>query len=181
MRLVAGLMATQWVRLLAVLMAALLLQPPALVEASCGQFNMAANIARADVIAYGRVSDVTEGLTETKVTVDLIRLYKGTTHNPVQVKLAYGKTYRTSIDYVMEMGTDHTLYLSRTEPINRCDGSHPGPLLPEERSGLGAGAPPPPAATQRPGVINATTVAFGVILLGAAGFILWRRTGQKRL
>ncbi len=99
--------------------------------ASCIQQTQADQIARADVIAFGRVTSVDRGAGT--LTFQALTVYKGDT-GPDRITVSIGPGPRgnnvaTSVDYRADPG-DHLLYLQRAASgyaTNDCSGSHPGP------------------------------------------------------
>ncbi len=137
----------RFVSLLALLLVGSLLLPGQVVRASCLAAAPADLIERAHVIAHGQVVQVDMREDETLTLVTLDRVYKGSPENPILLKSAYGRNVATSVDYRLQMGTDHTLYLRKGPDgfytTNACSGSHPGTPTPEEIALLGKGEPAP--------------------------------------
>ncbi len=120
---------------------ALLLASPA--RASCIQQTRADQMARADVIAYGRVMSVDQRAGT--ITFRALTVYKGDP-GPGALTVQIGPGPRTaggatSVDYRAEPG-EHVLYLQRQASgyeTNDCSGNHAGPTTADERQAL---APP---------------------------------------
>ena len=118
-----------------------LLTQPA--RASCIQQTQADQIARADVIAYGRVASVDRGAGTLSFRAMVV--YKGDPGSE-QITVQVGPGPRgvgvaTSVDYRADPG-DHLLYLQRQGSefaTNDCSGSHPGPATATELGVLAAG------------------------------------------
>ena len=112
-------------------------------SASCIQQTQADQIARAEVIAYGRVTGVNRGAGT--LSFRALAVYKGDP-GPEQLSIQVGPGPRgvgvaTSVDYRAEPG-DHLLYLQRQDGsygTNECSGSHPGPATTDELRLLTAG------------------------------------------
>ena len=112
-------------------------------RASCIQQTQADQIARADVIAYGRVTGVDRGAGT--LSFRALDVYKGDP-GPGNITVQVGPGPRgggvaTSVDYRADPG-DHLLYLQRQGSeyaTNDCSGSHPGPATADELRLLAAG------------------------------------------
>ena len=111
-------------------------------RASCIQQTQADQIARADVIAYGRVASVDRGAGTLSFRAMVV--YKGDPGSE-QITVQVGPGPRgvgvaTSVDYRADPG-DHLLYLQRQGSefaTNDCSGSHPGPATATELGVLAA-------------------------------------------
>ena len=112
-------------------------------RASCIQQTQADQMARADVIAFGRVTSVDRGAGT--LSFRALAVYKGDP-GPEQITVQVGPGPRgvgvaTSVDYRADPG-DHLLYLQRhgsAYATNDCSGSHPGPATADELRLLAAG------------------------------------------
>lgn len=149
------------------------------VEASCIQQDLAAQIARADVIAAGRVTSVASG--GGPLVFQPVTIYKGTLEGgPVTVATGPGSGGgATSVDYRAAVG-DQVLYLmgsGRSFSTNDCSGSHAGALTAEEGRLLGSGTAAPPATNGLIGEIGIFVVA--ALLAGATVFYLRRREAAR--
>src|SRR6266545_1046356 len=102
-------------------------------RASCIQQTQADQIARADVIADGRVTSVDPGVGTLRFLA--LTVYKGDPGpGSLTVRFGPGGGAATSVDYRAEPG-EHFLYLQRdgsAYATNECSGSHPGPATTEE-------------------------------------------------
>lgn len=133
---------TSVIRSLAALAIALgaLLLAAAPARASCIQQTQADQIARADVIAYGRVTDADRGAGT--LSFRALAVYKGDPgSDKITVRVGPGGGAATSVDYRVEPG-DHLLYLQgqgSAYSTNDCSGSHPGPATVDELRLLAAG------------------------------------------
>jgi len=136
-------------RSLAVLALAWILVSTAFVAratASCVEPNLADQVARADVIAYGTVIRPTAlpflpPARQVRFRVE--RVLKGTGNPEMDVAIGPGGGAATSVDYRADDSTAHTLYLRRTGDAyatDACSGSHPGQPSAEETALLGGGA-----------------------------------------
>ena len=172
-------------RSLAVLALAWILVSTAFVAratASCVEPNLADQVARADVIAYGTVIRPTAlpflpPARQVRFRVE--RVLKGTGNPEMDVAIGPGGGAATSVDYRADDSTAHTLYLRRTGDAyatDACSGSHPGQPNAEETALLGGGAFR--VVTDHP--MNwALSVSIGVAILLAAvavvAFLVLRR------
>lgn len=156
---------------------AALAQPAA---ASCIQQDLAAQIARADVIASGRVVSVGSG--GGPLVFQATTLYKGAlTGGPVTVANGPSADAATSVDYRTAVG-DHLLYLQgtgRSFSTNDCSGSHAGPPTADETRLLGAGTAAPPGDNGLGGEIGLFGVA--AVVAGATVFYLRRREAARTM
>lgn len=170
----------RYVSTLAVLMLgslAALAEPAA---ASCIQQDLAAQIARADVIAAGRVTSVGSG--GGTLVFQPVTIFKGTLEGgPVTVASGPGSGGDvTSVDYRATVG-DQVLYLTgsgRSFSTNDCSGSHAGGPTADEARLLGAGTAAPPAGGGLIGEIGIFVVA--ALLAGATVFYLRRREAARK-
>lgn len=122
---------------LAVVASALAWALPGRVEASCVATTLSDRVARSSVIIHGRIARAHRPWTGgTVVTVNVIRALKGDVGKAVTVVTAYDGRTVTSVDYRMQTGEEHTLYLhansAGTLVTNACTGSHPGGPRPDE-------------------------------------------------
>lgn len=148
--------------------------------ASCIQQDLAAQIARANVVAAGRVVSVGSG--GGPLVFQPATIYKGSLEGgPVTVQNGPSAGAATSVDYRAAVG-DHVLYLQgsgRSFSTNDCSGSHPGPATADETRLLGAGTPAPPGENGLAGEIGLFVVA--ALLAGATVFYLRRREAARTL
>ena len=149
--------------------------------ASCIQQDLAAQIARADVIAAGRVTSVASG--GGPLVFQPVTIYKGTLEGgPVTVATGPGSGGGvTSVDYRATVG-DQVLYLmgsGRSFSTNDCSGSHAGAPTADEVRLLGTGAAAPPAGGGIIGEIGIFVVA--ALLAGATVFYLRRREAARKM
>ena len=109
-------------------------------RASCIQQTQADQIARADVIAYGRVTSVDRGAGT--LSFRALTVYKGDPGpDNITVRVGPGGGAATSVDYRADPG-EHLLYLQRQGSdyaTNDCSGSHPGPATADDLRLLAAG------------------------------------------
>ena len=175
----------------AVLLAALALgalqAAPAL--ASCAAPEpVAQRAARADAVVYGRAAAFTDR-SRRLVTVHVERVLKGLV--PAQVVVGIGPDVggdagATSVDYAIEPGSAHTLYLRREGPAtfrtDACSGSHAGEPVADEVAVLGSGSPPEPAAAgrQEPDDRDRALAVAALALVLAASFLAFRLVAVRR-
>ena len=152
-------------------------------RASCIQQTQADQIARADVIAYGRVTSVDRGAGT--LNFRALAVYKGDPGaSAITVQIGPGPRgfgAATSVDYRAEPG-DHLLYLQRQGSdytTNDCSGSHPGPATADEQRLLAAGTViaysdpgPEPAGPLLPALVGFAAVAV------VAAFLVARRRAK---
>ena len=145
-------------------------------RASCIQQTQADQIARADVVAYGRVTSVDRSAGT--LSFRALAVYKGDPGpDRLTVRLGPGGGGATSVDYRAEPG-DHLLYLLRQGSdytTNDCSGSHPGPATAEELRLLAAVTPityPDPGPDTLERTMGLVVVA---VVLAAAAFVVARR------
>lgn len=120
---------------------------PSAALASCLPPSPPDQIARADVIVYGTVTEIRQTFAAAGgvITFRPERVFKGTLTSVVEVYLGPSRGGAvTSVDYAAaERGEGHTLYLRRvdaqTYETDACSGSHRGLPTPEEEKALGAG------------------------------------------
>jgi len=155
---------------------AALAQPAA---ASCIHQDLAAQIARADVIAAGRVTSVGSG--GGPLVFQPVTIFKGNLEGgPVTVANGPSAGVATSVDYRGSVG-EQMLYLmgsGRSFSTNDCSGSHAGAPTADEVRLLGSGTPTPPASTGLIGEIG--LFAAAALLAGATVLYLWRREAARR-
>lgn len=154
-----------------------LAQPAA---ASCIQQDLAAQIARADVIAAGRVTSVGSG--GGPLVFQPVTVYKGTLEGgPVTVANGPGGGAATSVDYRGTVG-DQVLYLmgsGRSFSTNDCSGSHTGAPTADEARLLGPGSAAPASNGGLVGEIGIFVVAG--LLAGATVLYLRRREAARSM
>ena len=154
-----------------------LAQPAA---ASCIQQDLAAQIARADVVAAGRVTSVGSG--GGPLVFQPVTIFKGTLEGgPVTVANGPGGGAATSVDYRGAVG-DQVLYLmgsGRSFTTNDCSGSHAGGPTAEEARLLGAGTAAPASSSGLVGEIGIFVVAG--LLAGATVLYLRRREAARSM
>jgi len=115
--------------------------------ASCAQLDLAAQIAGAELIATGTVTETRQTFAPAAGVIKFRpdRLFKGTLTREVQVYLGPGRGGAvTSVDYAAVVrGERHTLYLrdagDGSYETNACSGSHVGAPTAEEEKLFGAG------------------------------------------
>lgn len=166
---------------LAVVVLGALAAPAQPAAASCIQQDLAAQIARADVIAAGRVTSV--GSTGGPLVFQPLTIYKGTLEGgPVTVATGPGSGGGvTSVDYRATLA-DQVLYLmgsGRSFNTNDCSGSHPGAPTADELRLLGTGTAAPPAGGGPLGELG--LFAAAALLAGATVFYLRRREAARRM
>ena len=148
--------------------------------ASCIQQDLAAQIARADVIAAGRVVSVGSG--GGPLVFQPATFYKGTLEGgPVTVQNGPSAGAATSVDYRAAVG-DHVLYLmgsGRSLSTNDCSGSHPGAPTADELRVLGSGTAAPTPSGSIVGEIGLFVVAG--LLAGATVLYLRRRESARAM
>jgi len=156
---------------------AALAQPAA---GSCIQQDLAAQIARADVIAAGRVTSVGSG--GGPLVFQPVTILKGALEGgPVTVAIGPVGGAVTSVDYRASVG-DHVLYLSgsgRSFRTDDCSGSHAGAPTADEVRLLGSGTVAPAASGGLIGEIGIFVVA--AILAGTTVFYLRRREAARKM
>ena len=174
--------------------AALVAGPVAAALASCAPpVTVEEHAKRADAIVYGRITGFEGGgplgPQGRVATVEVQRVLKGSVAARIGAALGpgageQGGPVATSVDYQAQSGTDHTLYLRRTQSgyeTDACAGSHPGAPTAQEERVLGSGGPPQPApaggAAPSPdaGVV-AALVALLALAAAAAAVVYARRT-----
>ena len=152
-------------------------------RASCIQQTQADQIARADVIADGRVTSVDRGAGT--LTFVALTVYKGDPGpGSLTVRIGPGGGAATSVDYRAEPGA-HLLYLQRdgsAYATNDCSGSHRGAAAADELTLLRSGrvisyADPGPDPLDRIGGPAAVGLA---LLLVLALVVAWRRRASAR-
>ena len=160
----------------------LLLMAAVPARASCIQQTQADQSARADVIAYGRVTSVDRGAGT--LSFRALAVYKGDPGpNAITVQIGPGPRgvgAATSVDYRAEPG-DHLLYLQNRASgyeTNDCSGSHPGPLTADELQVLSpAGAKVITYADPGPDLGDRIVAPAAAALVAAAvaAVVLYRR------
>lgn len=148
--------------------------------ASCIQPDLAAQIARAQVIVHGRVVSVGSG--GGPLVFQPTTTYKGALEGgPVTVQNGPGGGAATSVDYRAAVG-EHVLYLlgnGRSFSTDDCSGSHPGGPTADEVRLLGAGTAAPAGNGGVGGEIGLFVVAG--LLAGATVFYLRRREAARSM
>lgn len=154
-------------------------------RASCLPPNLADQIARADVIADGRVTSVDRGAGTLSFVA--LTVYKGDPGSgSLTVRVGPGGGAATSVDYRAEPG-EHVLYLQRNGSAyatNDCSGSHPGPATTEELGLLQTGkviahGDPGPDPVERVGGAAAAIAGLGALLVIAViALVVLRRTSS---
>ncbi|MEK7864161.1 MAG: hypothetical protein AAB295_12990 [Chloroflexota bacterium] len=142
---------------------------------SCRPPDLADQIARAEVIAYGTVTETRQTFAPTGGVIKFRpeRVLKGTLTSVVEVNLGPGRGGAvTSVDYMAATrGDGHTLYLRRVEggayETDACSGSHAGVPTPEEEKALGTGTPVAPVSDKGVWVAVADGDGISPVLLGA--------------
>lgn len=140
---------------------------------------------RADAVVYARVigfEGAPGGAPGRFGFVQVERVLKGSAYTRIGVGIGPGSEAggisgpaATSIDYQMERGTDHTLYLKQHSPAgyatDACSGSHPGPPTAEEERFFGPGKPPDrdPTGIDAATTGDRVTAAIATIVALAAG------------
>lgn len=165
---------------------------------SCIQQTVAEQAERADAVVYARVSGfegAPGGPPGRFAFVQVERVLKGSTYARIGVGVGPGSEgggisgpAATSIDYQMERGTDHTLYLKQTAPAgfttDACSGSHPGPPTAEEERLFGPGGPPDRDPTGVDGATDAdraiAAAATLIALAAGAGAIVYAQRAARR-
>lgn len=125
--------------------------------ASCVQESFTEQARRADAVVYGRVVAMEgppAGPPSRYAHVEVERVLKGSVPARIGVALGPGAErgtgpgapVATSVDYTVQRGEDHTLYLKRYTPggfsTDACAGSHAGPPTADETAFFGAGTTP---------------------------------------
>jgi len=154
--------------------AGLLLGAPAPALASCAQQTLDEQIARADVVAYGKLVSIrmTFAPASPVVVFRAERLLKGTLGGDVEV--FFGPTHGgaiTSVDYAGAPPQAHTLYLRLVEgayETNACSGSHDGAPTDAETAAMGAGVIVAAATDDVPRPLVATLVVAALVAAGLA-------------
>jgi len=170
----------RYAQLTLILILALLAAVAQPATASCIQQDLAAQIARADVIAAGRVTSVGSG--GGPLVFQPVTIYKGTLEGgPVTVANGPGGGAATSVDYRGAVG-DQVLYLmgnGRSFSTNDCSGSHLGVPTADEARLLGAGTAAPVSNGGLVGEIGIFVVA--ALLAGATVLYLRRREAARSM
>ncbi len=179
------------VRALAVavaLAAAGLAGAPSVGLASCTPVDLADQIARAEVIAYGTVAETRQTFAPAGGVIKFTpeRVLKGTLTSVVEVNLGPGRGGSvTSVDYMAATrGEGHTLYLRRVDggayQTDACSGSHPGAPTADEEKALGAGTLVTAATADG---VSPVLVAGLIVLMALAGVLaalVLRQRAQPR-
>ncbi len=150
--------------------------------ASCIQANLADQVARADVIAYGSVSRAPQlpiFPPARQVRFRVERVFKGIAAAEMNVVTGPdGGAAATSVDYQADDGSAHTLYLRRngeTYSTDACSGSHLGAPTAEEMALFGGGAVSVVTNHQPASWALPVSAAIVAVLVAGAAVILWRR------
>lgn len=166
--------------------------------ASCIQQSVSEQAGRADAVVYVRVLSLEGspvGPPSRFAFVQVERVLKGSVADRIGVGLGPGSEaggaggpVATSIDYQMQRGTDHTLYLKQHAPAgyttDACTGSHPGPPNAEEEGIFGAGKPPDRSpsgvggSTDQDRMIAAAVTAIAIV--AGIGAIVYARRSARR-
>lgn len=172
-------------RLLAPTLAALavLLTAPSPALASCLRQTTAEQVARAEVIVYGTVTETRQTFVAAGGVIRFRpeRVLKGTLTREVEVFL--GPTHggaTTSVDYTAVIrGEGHTLYLRSVADgsfeTDSCSGSHVGLPTAEEQQLLGPGTLVAAAGDTQVSPAFVALVAAGLALAVALLYAGWRR------
>ncbi len=125
--------------------------------ASCIQEPFTEQAERADAVVYGRAiggEGAPAGGPVRSAHFEVERVLKGSVPALIAVALgpgaeggpAPGAPVATSVDYTVQRGEDHTLYLRRSAPggfaTDACAGSHAGPPTADETAYFGPGTAP---------------------------------------
>jgi hypothetical protein len=155
--------------------------------ASCAQLDLKAQIAGAEVIAVGTVTETRQTFAAAGGVIKFRpeRLLKGTLTKEVQVYLGptHGGNGVTSVDYTAVVrGERHTLYLrdagDGSYETNACSGSHPGEPTADEEKLLGPGTAidVPSEAALSPVTIAAIALVVAIAALAIIRVFLGRRS-----
>lgn len=151
--------------------------------ASClGPLSVAEYAKMADAVVYGRVQGFEGppgGPASRFASVRVERVLKGSAVETIGVATGPGAEggggsgpVATSIDYQMERGTDHVLYLRQHSPAgystDACAGSHPGAPTPAEEAFFGPGKAPDRSPG---GVGSASDLDRGIAALAAVAAV----------
>jgi hypothetical protein len=170
--------------------------PAVSATASCIQETLAERTERADAIVYGRVTGAEgpPGVPPRFVFVNVGRVLKGSVVAQIGVAIGPGAEggvssapTASSVDYPMDRGTDHTLYLKQTAPAgyetNACSGSHQGPPTADEERLFGAGRAPDRAPTGLDSATDADRAIAAAVtviaLAGGAGAIVFAMRSRR--
>jgi len=152
-------------------------------RASCIQQTQADQMARADVIAYGRIIGVDRA--GGSLSFRALTVYKGDPGpGTLAVRVGPGGGAATSVDYRADPG-DHLLYLQRdrsTYATNDCSGSHPGPATTDELRLLATGkvisyTDPGPQPLDQIGGLAVGLVGLGALL--ALALVIGSRRARR--
>ena len=151
-------------------------------RASCIQQTQADQLARADAVAYGRVTNVDRGAGT--VAFRPITVYRGALGSDrITVRVGPGGNAVSSVDYRADEG-DHLLYLRRqgsSYETTECSGSHPGPATADELRLLSPpGATPITYPDPGPDLLDRLTVPLvgAILAAGAGALLLYRRRAR---
>lgn len=153
--------------------------------ASCVQPDAAAQVADAQIIAVGKVTETRQTFAAAGgvITFRPERVLKGTLTKEIQVYLGPGRGGAiTSVDYTAVVrGERHTLYLrdagDGAYETNGCSGSHVGEPTADEQKLLGAGTLV--AAAGEDALSGVTLVAIAVAIALAALAIIRALRGRR--
>jgi hypothetical protein len=156
--------------------------------ASCAQLDLTAQIAGAEIIALGTVTETRQTFAAAGGVIKFRpeRLLKGALTKEVQVYLGptHGGNGVTSVDYTAVVrGERHTLYLRAfvddgSYETNACSGSHAGVPTAEEEKLLGAGTAidVPTEAALSPVTIAAIALVVAIAALAILRVFLGKRS-----
>ena len=161
--------------------------------ASCiGPQSVSEYAERAEAIVYGRVTGAEgpPGIPARYVFVQVGRVLKGRVVAPIGVSVGPDLgpgAGATSVDYTMERGTDHTLYLKKNAPAgyttDACSGSYPGAPTADEERLFGPGgpdrAPTGLDATTTEDRVIAAVATLAALAAGAAAIWYARRSARR--
>lgn len=168
------------------LLTTLLFFPSLPASASCVQMSLSEQIADADVVATGTVTNLSQPLTGgSTITLALDAIYKGTPNNPITITSESGRTSMTSVDVIFEENANYLLLLTTSDnknySTNVCRGTRElgsVPLTAEEKTALGTGTPAP-AASASPsdwtGVLTTGIIALVAVALGVGAIQMARK------
>ena len=155
--------------------------------ASCAQLDLAAQVAGADVVVVGTISETRQTFAAAGGVIRFHpeRLLKGTLSKEVQVYLGptHGGNGATSVDYTAVVrGERHTLYLrdagDGSYETNSCSGSHIGVPTAEEEKLLGAGTTidVPLESSLSPVTIAVIALVVAIVAVAVIRVFLGRRS-----
>ena len=161
---------------------------PTVALASCRPPVLADQIARADVIVYGTVTETRQTFAPAGGTIGFRpeRVLKGTLTSVVEVHLGPSRGGAvTSVDYTAATrGEGHTLYLRRADggayETDACSGSHPGAPTADEEKALGGGTLVAAASEDGLSPVLVTALVALLALAGVAAALALRRRTRPR-